>query len=176
MKVKDLDLQTGDILLLQISGAVGVAVWLMQAINRDLSKWTHVGVVLDSGWLFEAQPGGATLTKLSKLADRQGAVVVRRMLPAGKAEPLNLTADARQRVSDRARDYVGKPYGWGTYAYLALYRVGIRPAWLKRRVQQSDRLICSQAADQIYNDVGIQLFNDGRMPLDLTPGDLARLT
>ena len=79
MKVRELDIQTGDILLLRINGITGVAVWLMQAINRDLSRWTHVGVVLDTGYVFEAQPGGATLTPLKKYHGRQGAVVTHRL-------------------------------------------------------------------------------------------------
>lgn len=175
MKVRELDIQTGDILLLRIKGITGVAVWLMQAINRDLSRWTHVGVVLDTGYVFEAQPGGATLTPLSKYADRQGAVVTHRLNGNGWLAELSLTSEQRSKISDRAREYVGRRYGWGTYLYLAMYRLGVRSKRLKCRVQRSDRMICSQAADQIYRDVGVELFKDGRMPMDVTPGDLARL-
>lgn len=175
MKVKDLNAQTGDILLLRINGLTGVAVWLMQAFNRDLSKWTHVGVVLDSGWVFEAEPGGAKLTPLTRYADRSGALVTHQLTINRKLTELQLTPTQRQAISDCARDYIGRQYGWGTYAYLALYRLGVRPAWIKRRIQRSDRMICSQAADQAYRDCGIALFNDGRMPMDVTPGDLARL-
>lgn len=175
MKVKELEIQTGDILLLQIEGVTGVAVWLLQAINWDLSRWTHVGVILDTGYVFEAQPGGATLTPLSKYADRPGAVVTHRLLPDGGLHRLDLTPQQREAVSNVAREYVGYRYGWGTYAYLAAYRLGLRSRWLRQRVRRSDRMICSQAADQIYRDVGIELFGDGRMPMDVTPGDLARL-
>lgn len=176
MKVRELEIQTGDILLLRIKGITGIAVWLMQAINWDLSKWTHVGVLLDTGYVFEAQPGGSTLTPLSKYANRSGAVVTHRMTcPQGTLEPLALTPEQRVAISDVARGYVGRRYGWGTYLYLALYRLGFKSKWLTDRVQRSDRMICSQAADQICRDVGIELFNDGRMSMDVVPGDLARL-
>lgn len=176
MKVHELEIETGDILLLRIKGIKGVAVWLMQAINWDVSKWTHAGVVLDTGFVFEAQPGGATLTPLFKYTDRAGAVVTHRMTcPRGSLTRLELTADQRSTISDAARRYVGRRYGWGTYVYLALYRLGFRSKWLRDRVTRSDRMICSQAVDQVYRDCGIELFNDGRMPLDVTPGDLARL-
>lgn len=176
MKVKELEIETGDILLLRIQGITGLAVWLMQAINWDLSKWTHVGVVLDTGYVFEAQPGGAKITPLSKYADRSGAVVTHRLHPNGHRTKLNLSSGDRVRISDVARTYIGRRYGWGTYLYLAAYRLGVRSKWLKCRVQRSDRMICSQAADQVYRDVGVELFQDGRMPMDVTPGDLARLS
>ena len=176
MKVNELEMQTGDILLLRIKGITGVAVWLMQAINWDTSKWTHVGVILDNGFVFEAQPGGATLTPLAHYTERSAAVVTHRMTcPRGSLAPLNLSPETRAKISSAAIQYVGRRYGWGTYLYLAMYRLGLRSKRLKRRVQRSDRMICSQAADQIYRDVGIELFNDGRMPMDVTPGDLARL-
>ncbi|QJD54009.1 peptidase [Streptomyces phage Galactica] len=182
-KVKDLDLRPGDILLLQIQGVVGKLVWLMQAINRDTSKWTHAGIVLDGGMFFEAQPGGAVITPLAKYADRQGEVVVfyqRPMSHQSKDYELArlddvLTDQLRANICRRARHMVKIGYNWTTYIYLAAYRFGIRPRWLKWRVQNDDRVICSQAVDLIYDDEGVHLFADGRMPYDVTPGDLARL-
>lgn len=183
--VRDLDLKPGDILLLKIQGGVGKLVWAMQAINQDLSPWTHVGVVLPGDRLFEAQPGGAVITPLRKYANRPGAVVrhyQRPMRLGGEAVPYRLesladvlTDEVRGRICDRAFTYRGIGYNWGTYLYLAAYRLGVRPAWLKKRVQDDPRMICSQAADKIYSDEEVHLFADGRMPYDVTPGDLARL-
>src|SRR5690606_40928109 len=72
---------------------------------------------------------------------------------------------------------VGTDYNWTTYFYLAAYRLHlpVTTALLKRRVSRSDKLICSQAVDDIYRTAGVHLFNDGRLPYDVTPGDLARL-
>lgn len=156
--------QPGDIGLTQINGFVGFLVRLMQCLNGDFKKATHVYVVLDDETVFEAQPGGAVITPLSEYDSRWRVYVDR-----------PLTQDERERIVSRARTYVGIGYNWTTYFYLAAYRLRFRPQWLKDRVQNDKRMICSQAADKIYREEGVHLFNDGRMPYDLTPGDLARL-
>lgn len=176
--------QPGDIVLLQIRGWVGWLVWIMQLINRDLSKWTHVGVMMHDNQLFEAQPGGAVMTDWKEYQLRPYAIVTKKQVPhtAGSAthgyvyEPLDLSSFDRDKIVEEAFQHLGAGYNWTTYFYLACYRFYIRPEWLKRRVQDSDRLICSQAADEIYTNVGLRLFSDGRMPYDVTPGDLALLT
>lgn len=184
--VNELDLNPGDLILLQIQGWVGKLVWLMQAINRDLSKWTHVAVVLDDGTVFEAQPGGAVITPLSEYEMRPGRKVThyqaRDFGPGWRhfkyeLRPLAgvITAQNRRDIVRYARDHVGTGYAWSTYGYLALYRFGIRPLWIKRMIQNEDRIICSQAGDLFYDLADVHLFNDGRMPYDVTPGDLARL-
>jgi hypothetical protein len=181
--VRDLDLQPGDLLLLKIKGWVGRAVWLMQLFNGDASPWTHVAIVLDDETVFEAQPGGAVITPLKEYADRPGAVVRSYQAPVPgrpkdtwlrSLEPI-LTENRRREIVQTARRHVDIGYNWGTYVYLAAYRLGIRPQWLKHRVQNDDRLICSQAADLIYDLCNVHLFADGRMPYDVTPGDLATL-
>ena len=154
----------GDIGLTEIEGIVGWLVKLLQYLNGDFEKPTHVYVVLDDETVFEAQPGGAVITPLSEYDGRWKEYVA-----------VDLTPEQRMRIVNRARTYVGTGYNWTTYFYLAAYRFHFRPKWLKRRVQNDERLICSQAADKIYADEGVHLFNDGRMPYDLTPGDLGRL-
>lgn len=184
-KVRDLDLRPGDIILLQIKGFTGFMVRVMQWFNRDTSKWTHAGMVLDDDTLFEAQPGGAVITPLAEYADRPGVRVAFYQKPvnlAGKAiaykhAPLDdvIKDSRRANMVTQARSMVKLGYNWTTYFYLAAYRLGIRSRWLKWRVQNSDKVICSQAVDLIYDDNTIHLFADGRMPYDVTPGDLARL-
>lgn len=186
--VKKLHLQPGDILLLQIKGWVGKAVWFMQAINRDTSRWTHAAIVLDDNTVFEAQPGGARITPLSKYADRPGTVVQFYQKPhtvgGGVAHgyllsPLMpLMTEARRAAIVRDARLMFKNnyrYAWSTYLYLSLVRLGIRTDWLKTQVQNPDIGICSQAVDLIYSDNTLHLFADGRMPYDVTPGDLATL-
>lgn len=173
----------GDMVLLRIEGWVGKLVWALQAINGDLSPWTHVGIMLEDDTFFEAQPGGAVITPWEKYKDRPWAVVTQYQAPhtAGPVahgyvlEPLELTWTERMRVTEEARRHVGTGYNWTTYFYLAAYRLHIRPEWLKRRVRKSSKFICSQAGDLVYSNCEIRLFDDGRMSCDLTPGDLARL-
>ncbi|NWF26583.1 hypothetical protein HW130_09905 [Streptomyces sp. PKU-EA00015] len=156
----------GSIVLTQIGGLAGKLVWLLQALNGDLSRWTHVAVALDDGTVFEAQPGGAVISPWSKYEGRQQAVV-----------PWELRSDQRDAVVAEARSRVGTGYNWTTYFYLAAYRfrLPLATGFLRSRVARSDKMICSQAADDIYRTCGIHLFDDGRLPFDVTPGDLARL-
>jgi hypothetical protein len=172
---RDFNFQPGDIILTRISGWAGVAVWLLQALNFDMSRWTHAAVVLDDGTVFEAQPGGAVITPIERYADRPVSVVRRWVLRDHSRPALTLTLEQRVKIVTQARGLVGVGYNWGTYVYLAMYRFYVRPKWVKRRVQRSDRLICSQAVDRIYTWAGVTLFDDGRMSCDVTPGDLARL-
>lgn len=175
----DLNPKAGDILLLRIQGPVGWLVWLLQALNGDLSKWTHVGVYLGGGTLFEAQPGGAVFTDLAYYADRPMALVTKRweqVSPTTQVKTdLRLNEVDRARITEEACLRIGIKYNWGTYLYLALYRLNIRPAWLRERVKKDTRFICSQAADLIYFIAGIDLW-PGHDPYETTPGDLARLT
>lgn len=154
----------GTIGLTVIKGPVGWLVRLLQWLNGDFAKPTHVFVVLDDETVFEAQPGGAVITPLSEYDNRWVRYV-----------DWPLTPEKRFAIVARARTYVGIGYNWTTYFYLAAYRLHIRPQWLKDRVQNDKRMICSQAADKIYADEDEHLFNDGRMPYDLTPGDIGRL-
>ncbi|QNJ57667.1 cysteine protease [Streptomyces phage Keanu] len=183
--VRDLHLNPGDVLLLRIEGFVGLMVDVMQRINRDSSYWTHAAIVLDDDTVFEAQPGGAVITPLSKYLDRPGTVVsyYQRPKPGNPKEyelqPLSNVIKDHHRagiVRDaRAVFEKGYRYAWSTYFYLALARFGFRPNWVKWAVQQPDQGICSQVCDLILADNTIHLFADGRMPYDVTPGDLGTL-
>lgn len=183
--VKDLRLQPGDILLLRIEGFVGWMIDMMQRINRDTSYWTHAAVVLDDETVFEAQPGGAVITPLSVYADRPGAVVsyYQRPKPGNPTEyelvPLAnvMTGAIRQAIVRDARAMFkkGYQYAYTTYLYLALLRFGLDTNWIKWKVQDPDIGICSQVADLLLADATIHLFADGRLPYDVTPGDLGTL-
>lgn len=178
-RVKDLDLKPGDILLLRIEGFVGLMVDIMQRVNRDTSYWTHAAMVLEDDLLFEAQPGGAVITPLSKYANRPGSVVRYQQNPSNPKTlmPLasTLTNATRKQLARLARESLDIGYNWGTYGYLALTRFGVNARWIRRRAQDERRLICSQAVDLVYNKCDVHLFADGRMPYDVTPGDLGTL-
>lgn len=184
--VSDLDLKPGDILLLRIEGFVGLMVDVMQRINGDTSYWTHAAVVLDDDTVFEAQPGGSVITPLSKYADRPGSVVRYYQKPKQnnpreyELRPIaSFMTDTRRAsiVRDaRAMHVKGYRYAWSTYFYLALVRFGVKTNWVRWHVQNPDQGICSQAADLLVADNAVHLFADGRMPYDVTPGDLATLS
>lgn len=166
-------MEPGTVGLTRIEGPVGKLVWLMQAINGDTFWATHVFIVLDNDVLFEAQPGGAVLTPLDKYTED----------PTRRVEfiDLPLTDIQRKRVARLGRVWAwrGYKYGWTTYLYLAAVRLGLplSTRYFRRRALafQRHKGICSQAVDEILRRAGYHLFDDGRMPHDVTPGDYREL-
>jgi hypothetical protein len=159
--------QPGDIGLTRIGGLTGILVGLGQFIIRDASRYTHVFVVLDSGELIEAMPGGAKIEPLSKYAGvtkhgNQKAVYL----------DLELTTEQRIRIVDEARRLAGTPYSFLDYIALALERFGFKWTRLEKYVADTGHMICSQLADEAYRRAEINLFTDGRQPQKVTPGDL----
>jgi hypothetical protein len=165
----------GEIGLTWISGWTGFWVTIGQWLNGDGGMWpfrrpkenldrgfpTHVFMVLENGKIIEAQPGGAVISHVDRYMGRK---VVYSRLP--------LTDAQRADVPTEARKYRGIGYSFLGYLYLALWRLHIRPLWLARKVESTGHMICSQLVDQILSDVGFHLFEDGRLPQDVTPGDI----
>lgn len=160
------NLQPGDFGLTQIAGAGGVFVRFGQWLNGDgFSEFEHAFLYLGDGQIIEAEPGGARITDLSEYAD---------FTVQWSSGIIPLTAGQRTAIVANARKYQGTPYSFLDYFALAARRLHLEPAeiLLKERVQDSEHLICSQLVDQVYTDSGVHLFNDGRWPGDVTPGDL----
>jgi hypothetical protein len=157
----------GDIFLTKIPGIGGKLIWLGQAINGDLSEWTHAGLVMPDGRLFEAQPGGAVLSHQDRYDGHPVRVLHR----------VSLSDSQRAMMIQIARGLEGSPYNWTTYFYLSAYRLHLplTTRLLRKRVSRPNKMICSQAVDWIAEQAGDHLFSDGRKPHDVTPGDLARL-
>lgn len=106
---------------------------------------------------------------------------------------LPLSDEQRQLVVQTARELIARPggikYSFADYLYLALKHWGFPAFFLKRAIQKFGHQICSQLADYLINGggqyikgdwhpnpQGFRLFNDGRMPMDVTPGDLVYAT
>ena len=155
----------GDILLTQIGGPLGLVIRVAQALTGDYSRYTHVSIVLDDGTVMAGQPGGARIDPIERVTARGPVAHL----------VLELDDETRARIVGRARSYRGVPYSFLNYLSLLLVRFGVRPAWLLAFVAGTGHVICSQLADRVYSDVGVQLFRDGRFPGDVTPGDLAHV-
>lgn len=155
----------GDIGFTRISGVVGWFVHLGQWFNGDKSKWTHVFVVLHNDMIIEAQPGGAVVVPLVKYLNH----------PTTFAAPRDLTQEQRDSIVAEATLLKGTPYSFADYFALTLERLNLGFGWTRKYVRSSGHMICSQLADESYKRAGVNLFDDGRLPQDVTPGDLARL-
>lgn len=126
------------------------------------SRYSHVRLIVDeSGRCVEAVAGGV----------RYGTV-----MPGDVVIPAPLTDSQRETIRDWADQYIGIPYAWLDVVLLGLAQVGVRLPWLaRRRVERPDRLFCSQLIDLAWSDAGYDAFRDGRLPRNVSPGDLADL-
>jgi uncharacterized protein YycO len=156
----------GTFYLTRIGGLLGALISLGQWIIGDASRYTHAGIILDDQWVMEAMPGGARPARIAQALNRQ---------PIAYSWAIPLTEAQRTAIVAEARACEGVRYGFTAYLHLALTRLGIRWPWLIRRLETNGRAICSQLVDSVYSRAGVRLFDDGRAPFDVTPGDLANL-
>lgn len=149
--------QVGD---LSIVRTRGLAAWLIRKGTR--SRVNHATVCVGDGQQIEAQPGGAIMSATWRY-------------PSATWSNFDLSDSDRASIAHWAKAQIGVPYGWLDIAALTLACAGIRFGWVARRVERQDRLICSQLVDKAYLEAGVHLFQDGRLPGQVTPGDLDQL-
>lgn len=155
-------LAPGDIGFSTIGGRTGALVNLGQALLLDACRYSHAFLVLDSGELVEAMPSGA---RLASTAERIG--------PDSAYIRLPLDPDQRGEVAQIGRSLVGTPYSFLDYYALGAQQWNLPGGrWARQRVTDSGHLICSQLVDHALGRAGFHLFDDGRLPQDVTPGDL----
>ena len=155
----------GDIGLYRIPGIGGFLIGLGQLLLGDASRYTHAFVVVDDFRAVAAQPSGARYDYLEQNYPKA-------IFSTGK---LPLTDGQRLLLVIEATKLLGTPYSWLDYVAIGLHRFHIRPRFIERYVTDSGHMICSQLVDEVYKRAGIQLFNDGRLPQDVTPGDIANV-
>jgi len=153
----------GSIGLMRIGGLLGRAIMIGQAVVGDASRWTHVFIALDDGTALEAMPEGARIRPMDLDGDPPVLIGWKR----------DLTDAQRQRIVDVARQYEGCGYSFTSYFAIYMAHAGWVPRRFERYIAKSHRQICSALADHIYHEAGIELFDDGRPPHSVTPGDLA---
>lgn len=158
----------GDFYLTRIGGATGVFITLSQWAIGDLSRYSHAGIYLGEvdgvPMVAEAMPGGLQINPLSKY---HGKELVH--------SSFDLTEVQRAEIVRLALSKAGTPYSYLGYLYVGLSAFKHCPQWVKNQVSSSDALFCSQFVDWCYSQTGVKLFDDDRIYLDVTPGDLARL-
>jgi hypothetical protein len=159
-------------MLTTISGPVGELIKVGQWLNGDgFGVYQHAGVVLDavpaasggySGRVLQAEPGGARIRPLEGYDGRSTVYV----------SPVGLTEAQRWRICTEAYKYEDVPYAFADYAALAAHRLHLPAPGLRRYIESTGHMICSQLCDRVYLDAGIHLFRDGRWSGYVTPMDL----
>jgi hypothetical protein len=192
------DVRPGDIIFGPIRGAVGGGIGAAQLLLaaaepgliwrqgwREWWKIRHVLVITEAGGAMpgelapravQAMPRGAEEIALQH--DRfwtSEYVFVRPAYDPGK--PFELGYQHRSqgfKVAQAAKGYIGTPYNFATYAAIPAHRAHIPVPHLDRFIASRKDMMCSQLADQCLADGGWHVFDDGRLPQDVTPSELYR--
>jgi cell wall-associated NlpC family hydrolase len=179
MMVVTADLLPGMFFLHHGQSWVSRSVSSAQAFVRGGSFWTHAGLYLGNGKIIEAQPGGARICDFSPEYDHAMVLwsdaPIQRELAAHPGDPWGIEEELRAAVVAAASKLENTPYSF--LDYLSVAAVEWKwPGWEKLRgyVQSSGHLICSALVDRAYMNAGVHLFDDRRLPGDVTPGDLDR--
>jgi hypothetical protein len=160
------------------------------------SKFSHAFVVVRDGNVVEARGKGAVCRPLGvrDAIYSSGAIDLpldERRRIVNTAMDFTTRHIARRTWLGRRYVTVGVPYGWLDIVSIGLLQYGIKPKCVRDRVQRLDQLICSQLVDAAFSGSpartavdavllatrgvrGVHLFADGRLPMDVTPGDLAK--
>lgn len=162
----------GGFFVVALHGPVGWAIRIGQALAGRPSPYQHAGMIVTSdGRTVEAHARGA---RTGHLAAYTGRPLLICDAPI-RALPADRQAAARARVADETRRLIGTPYSFLDYLALALLHLGLPSRWVRQRVESSGHLICSALVDLAMHRAGIELYNDGRLPGDVMPADLAAL-
>lgn len=176
------ELLPGSFFMRRIDGWTGRWVGAVQAFVRGGSNFTHAGLILDDGQIIEAEPGGANIKSVDTLYEHNPIMVsdapMQRWLDT-TVFPLYLGAreeaewNKRAEIVGKARYLNGVGYSFLDYAALAMAEWKV-PGWkfVRDRVESSQHLICSALVDRAFSWAEIHLYDDGRLPGDVTPWDL----
>jgi hypothetical protein len=133
------------------------------------SDVNHAGTLLDTdGTTLEAQPGGAVYGHISAYPHA---------LWSGINPDLRLSKVEAAAVIEAAHAHHGDRYSWFDCACIGLAKLTGEnvPPVVRDRLEDPHMNMCSQLADVIRSDAGIHLFSDGRLPGNVSPGDLRNL-
>lgn len=173
----------GAIGVVPVAGTGGFLIALGELINDRRDGAQHAFVLLDdaddpNARVLEAESNGARISPLSHCAR-----------PIAWIDP-PFKDSTRDLIVANALKLEGTPYSWWTYLWIAACRLNIRSKWLRERVNRwkdgkPTDAMCSQLADCDWVMTKAQLpaddpdvalltiFDDGRLPQNVTPGDLA---
>lgn len=161
----------GDIGLTQIPDWGGRVIRALQWVNGcGYADYEHAFMVTafepgtdDVGTIVEAMPGGAQ--------------EVRNWHDPARTRWLICPDEYREAVTAIAHRCAARrvPYAWSDYAALGLHRFHVPFPLLKRYIESSGHMICSQLVDWCANKGGWHLFDDDRWEGYVPPCDLNRL-
>lgn len=153
-------------------GVVRTSGWAAKLIRWGTqSPVNHAFVYVGNGEIVEMEPKtGATLSKASKYKTVYWST--------GK---IPLTFEQRKNIALFERGRVGRV----RYSLLGLVVIAFAQrrlgslitsnSWIAKKVGADGEEFCSQEVDYAYDQNGVHLFKDGRLPGLVSPGDLYEL-
>jgi len=167
--VTDGKLKVGDVGLTKVRGAVGKLIRVMQWLNGSSwhdSEFEHSFLLTDVNaigrmWGFEAQPGGAHFFDVKEKYGNEEIVWIR---------PTNLSAQQQLDLVKQADILKGTPYSFLEYGALLTHRLHLPLPGVKKYVNSTRHLICSQIIAELYRRISIELFG-GEWPGYVTPAN-----
>jgi hypothetical protein len=123
------------------------------------SESSHTVVAISETECLGAEPLGARIRPISDF-------------PTAIWSHFDLTNTQRAAIVNWTYNHEGTPYSYLDDAAIGIALLtGIEtPAFVRRYLDSTGHLICSQLADLAYQAAGIQLFDDGRVPGAVYPG------
>jgi hypothetical protein len=166
--------QPGDFCCVPISGGVGLGIEIGQWLDGDrFQPYDHAEIYVgqpDSdapyGYTVSAYPGGSGRRALKYPAE----LVPGSLWSSGL---IQLTTSQRTAICAWAEEHRDTQYSFADYGALVLHMLHVPAPGLREYIGSTGHLICSQFVDTAYEEAGKHLFNDGRWPGYVKPGDLA---
>jgi hypothetical protein len=156
--------EIGDVGLVKVQGFVGKLIGACEFLNgtkHKNTKYQHSFLYLGNGMVLEGQPGGAVLTRFDQRYAGESVVWVR---------VADLSDDQKNRLIQEAGKLVGVPYSFLDYSAMLVHRLHLPVPGLRRYVNSTDHMICSQIIAEVYRRIAVPLFS-GRWPGYVTPAD-----
>lgn len=146
--------------------------WRMVGSVRAWWGYRHVAVVTNATafhehWICQAMPRGVEHVRMGRKANDPRYLFIRPDYASREVSP--------HLVAAAALAYLGTPYNFLTYLKLAAgaFRFRLTERWLLKRMSTRADMMCSQHVDQALADAGYHVFDDGRLPQDVVPAELA---
>jgi len=126
------------------------------------SKWNHAGIYIGNGKIVEARPVGVTISDLSKY---DGLPIM------WNTDVDTISAENREIIVNRAKTFVGEPYGVWSIIALGFKCIGLNLFPAVKRAENENQVICSQLVAWAYSVGHVKLSK--KQHALVTPKDLA---
>lgn len=166
----------GDFCCVPISGPVGVGVTIGQWLDGDRFQfYDHTEIYV--GRADAAGPHGYTVSTYPSGQGKKALPCQPAVLPGSlwSSGLIDLTGTQRAGITEWALAHQDVGYGFLDYGALILHGLHVPAPGLREYIDSTRRMICSQYVDAAYAANSMRLFDDGRWPGYVKPGDLAKL-